>query len=932
MRFTTFFLNAFWRSLYPLNAFLVLLTLFQTSMLVLFWSGTRFAFNDYACRFLKDKISEIGIDADFKTASFDLRGDIRIDDISLRVTGTPENFFMAKSVEVSFWKFPALCGEFRPKSLRVADARVGATYSDIEKNPIVNSLYLSVKRQGEWWDLTALSMRAGKVSVSASGFLNSRFNPDKLFDGALASLRKEPPAGSKDASAKPPAAIVREAAAKLDEVFSKYPEVKKYADMLSDPMVHIDFALCGAGENEASATISSGGTSFMLDGSDAELKDFSLNVRLSNSGGCSALSARLFADNFSHKNFPSIENAAVRADITLRENYVGLENVDVAVKKIRMDETVIENAVFKKRHIDSSDWGEDWMFFAALGINRAGGKFSIAPDKSASFEFSANVDPKFLSARKEFVGIEELSQFAFPLGINLVGDGYFSGKDAAVRLRCCVQADNCTVMNIPVSYVYGLVDLDTANSLFEATDVRVEAVEGWALDGSFVQRFDDNRYFIKLKGSIRPDAISHFMASWWKRIMGSFAFEGKGNFPNADVSVEGAWGEPEFIWCFTDVDGKNANYGGVGFDKFSMNIWVNPQRITLYDVSVGAQNRTAHGVIEWLYGADGITSYDSQNIFFESNLNSDELAALGGEDAAEVLNVVRFSQAPRITINAILRNPKHTDGKSDVFNIEAFSSGETRVDKATLSNLKFKARSDKVDTQIDGLSFNFCKGFGEGALKLKKIEKSMEFDANLFAERLNQAEFIKFLESLDPDGSEATKASFAEGGEEGSVSLSIMLKGDVSEFEKSVGSGYVNIENKDLVKLHLLGLLSRALSAVKLPFASFDITYAHSTFQVSGGSVKFPQLEMGGPVMQVKGGASYDFMNDDLDATLAITPFGGLTMPIVSRVMSVIDPITSVVQVTLKGPVADPDIGVKLNPMNMLQSDKKILKEIGDAL
>lgn len=154
---------------------------------------------------------------------------------------------------------------------------------------------------------------------------------------------------------------------------------------------------------------------------------------------------------------------------------------------------------------------------------------------------------------------------------------------------------------------------------------------------------------------------------------------------------------------------------------------------------------------------------------------------------------------------------------------------------------------------------------------------------------MNQAKFTDFLYSLggtnsDKDSGEPKNSkSFIDGGENGIVTMSILLKGDIDNFEKSIGGGYVNLENSDLIKLNLFGVLSRALSAMKLPFGSFDITYAYSPFEISGGAVKFPKLEMGGPVMQIKGAAAYNFVGDDIDASLSIRPFGGLTMPIVSQ-------------------------------------------------
>ena len=55
-------------------------------------------------------------------------------------------------------------------------------------------------------------------------------------------------------------------------------------------------------------------------------------------------------------------------------------------------------------------------------------------------------------------------------------------------------------------------------------------------------------------------------------------------------------------------------------------------------------------------------------------------------------------------------------------------------------------------------------------------------------------------------------------------------------------------------------------------------------------------------------------------------------MPVVSSVVSLINPLTSTVQVHLEGALADPKIGVKVNPINAIRSEEKIVEKIRDEL
>ena len=190
-------------------------------------------------------------------------------------------------------------------------------------------------------------------------------------------------------------------------------------------------------------------------------------------------------------------------------------------------------------------------------------------------------------------------------------------------------------MDIPVSDVSGEVVFDSAEGVFSAQNLSVETVEGWRVRGAYIQDMNTSQYRVRVAGDIRPMAIAHFMEPWWARVMKDFKFGGKSNFPRADVSVEGTWGKPEYIWCYARASGGNAQYSGAKFSSFALHVLVNPERITLFDVDINADGRRASGQIEWLYFGDGITTFDEQRIFFDSELDSRELLALGGDAFVE---------------------------------------------------------------------------------------------------------------------------------------------------------------------------------------------------------------------------------------------------------------------------------------------------------
>ena len=948
LKFLTFALNAFWRSLWALNAFLIFSALVFSAVLSVLFFVDKVPVPERLCAIIKEECVKRGFVADFKSAWISLRGGIQADGITLRFEGTPEPFLSAERIGVDFWIFQMLNGEFSFKRVRVFNGALGTTFEGAEKSPAFSKIYLDLRKDGGWWTVEALNFRCGRLSAETSGIVGAAFSPEEFAENFMRinpvdDLKKKSPAsGEKTESGKFLEAGKYPADA-LDAALEKISRYNDYFEMFSEPAVILRFRLYGGNDNRFSARLRAQEANFKVFERDVEVDRMGLEFRYR--GDKESISLRAFADKVSGASLPACDNVAARADLLVSDGSYALEDIELAAKKISYEGMLIDNVSLKKDYIDEKDFGKDWMFFAALDIYRLGGKFSFDSLYSVTAEFGGTLNPDWVLHRKELDGIKELKSFSFSRGINVEGAALYSPKSSVFKLKAWVDAQDCVISGIPVENVSGEILYDTPSGMFVGKDIRISAREGWNLSGSYRQNMATNQYFIRLIGNIRPMAISSFMAPWWTRVMGAFAFEGQKNFPSADVSVEGTWGKPDFIWCYAATEGVNALYGGEKFDAFSMYVWVNPRRITLYDVEIEAADRRAHGIIEWLYGDNGITSYQTQELFLVSTLNSRELIALGGNDAREVLDVVKFSTAPNMTINAVMQNPARHSQKRDIFNVDAFASGDTIIECASLKNLRFSARSDKIVTQIEDVSCEFCGGQASGSAALRKTKDSMLFKGDAHAEKMNQQKFFEFLASLAPGPQPETPSenvagkseaeggnSIIEGGENGEITVSISLEGDVDAFEKSSGGGYVNLENKDLIKLNLFGALSRATAALRLPFGSFDITYAHSNFAITDGVVSFPHLEMGGPVMQIKGAANYDFMKDDIGATLAIIPFGGITTPIISNVVSVINPITNTVQATVDGKISDPKIGLKLNPVNIIQSEKKIQEDIRSDL
>lgn len=958
----TALLNAFWRALYPLNLFLFLVFIALSGSYVAMRFVEKIPLPQFLADIVKKEIESHGLIIDFDKAYLQIDEKIKLENLNLRFAGTPENFFKAKSVSLYFSWDDVLVGSFKIFGVEILSGRMSPSYGNIQASPFIEDMHVRVSHRGKWWNLEFLNFRSGQLTVSSAGVVSEDVNVEDFLDSALgreivsslSSIGGLVAGGKEEVSPKDaPSEDKQEAkeseksfsspALKLDMAFEKLAEIKKHVDKFSDPVLDVNFKIFGEDSN-LNCVFSSGGRVFeiQLEDENLELQTRGLRIFAHINSGKNSYKGRwsIFAEEIFAPKYFDVSRVWMRSQVLPGGGNLSLKDFEISCGKIFAFDVELRNVSLCNEYLDLENYLEGWNFYANLG----GEVFSASADFdefwNSKIKLSGNLRPEIFMSLKVLKDIEELRECSFPNGIFVSANVDLNLKTFKCKLLGSVEAGECVVYRMPVKSAFSDLLFDSEKNIFLASNVIAKSAEGWKILGSFEQNFENMRYVINLDGNMRPMAIAHFMEEWWTDILGSVEL-GENNFISANARVEGAWGNPEHIWAFVGASGENGSYKGSRFDEFSLKIWVNPKRISLYDVELRSDNRMAHAVLEWLYGNEGITSYEKQKIFLESNLNSAELISLGGSDAREVLDVVQFSSAPRISLNALLRNPKNnSENIADIFNAHVFAAGKTRVaDFATLENLRCFARSDVEHTQIEDASFQFCDGNGKGVLFLEKVGEKIKFDAEMTVKEMDQDTFEAFLRELGKDkkieentiaNSEKPQTETLSSGD-GLVLVQGRLKGMTDDPKSLEGSGFVAIENSKLIKFSILGALSRALESLNLPSGSFTLTYMHSPFEIKDGTVKFPKFEAGGSMARIKGAAAYEFTADNLNASLFIQPLGGVSAPIISGVFSMINPIYNLVEVKMTGPIDDPNTSVLINPVNVIRSDKKIIDNIRDS-
>ena len=406
LKILTFALNAFWRSLWVLNAFLLFTAVILSAVFLVLIFIDRIPAPDSVCDMIRSECAERGVVADFKAMSFSLSGGIEADGVRLRFEGTPEPFLTAEKIDVDFWIYRMFSGDFAFRSIRVFNGALGSTFEGAEKSPAFSKIYLDLKKDGGWWTVEALNFRCGRLAAESSGVVGAAFSPREFADNFmqvnLSSSGGDVAYDDAFSDGKSPAET-------FDRLLEKISLYNTYFEMFSDPVVIFRFHLYGGDDNMFSAYIRANQARFKLSGKEISADKMGLAFRYE--GGRESITLQAFADKVSGASLPACDNVAARADLLVSNGSYALENIELAAKKISYDGMLIDNVSFKKDYIDENEFGRNWMFFAALDIYRLGGKLSFDSSYSLTAEFGGTLNPDWVLHRREFDNVEELKSF-----------------------------------------------------------------------------------------------------------------------------------------------------------------------------------------------------------------------------------------------------------------------------------------------------------------------------------------------------------------------------------------------------------------------------------------------------------------------------------------------------------------------------------------
>ncbi len=534
--------------------------------------------------------------------------------------------------------------------------------------------------------------------------------------------------------------------------------------------------------------------------------------------------------------------------------------------------------------------------------------------RQAGLDFHGRVPPALVTGLLTRHGpkLEPYFRFGDPVAVD--GKAWFRAGWKFDRLSTAVHGGRLDSHGVQVTEARGRIEVD-AQGNFLAHDARAAIGENFAT-GSYGMNFFTHDYRMLLVGQLRPPEISGwFRGPWWPEFWTAFAFPARP--PRADVDVQGCWIDPNRTSYFGSSAAENPVLLGADFEQVSTRIFLRPHFTHIIEAE-GTRAGGAQRVSGWLkrFGEDGRRTTAALEYDLQGNPTPGLFARIGGPGVSALLAAWRFPQPPQV----------HVWGRSDLptrrgqtvhalrFDVQApagFSFSELPVDRVTVQGGLYGP-----DLRLDKVDYAFAGGTGNARASLggPPGARQLEFTASL--KDADLAHTIRNIEALAAarSGSTAPLADsrFIKRAHGGKLELTVSAQADPANLVALRGNGNVQITGAELGEIHLFGLLSQVLSAIWLNFSSLKLDSARSNFTLGDGRVHFPNTRISGPSAVIDAKGDYLIATKSLDFTARLKPYEETRNPLTAVAGILINPLTSIFELKLSGPITKPNWSVAL--------------------
>ncbi len=851
----------------------------------------------FVLRRVEAELARVDLGIRFGRAQLDPTGKILLENVQLRLAQFEEPLVISRLVYLrrSFWS--VLAGSPVPDEIRLEGAvlQLPAMLSPSgTAEPLIRDLALTLRHEHNLWQIDQLTCRIGRLSVTARGEFTVPARPAgaaplsfrEITDRFLQASRRIALAIHQlDAFEGPALAVRLDSPDGVGNTASLLFTARSASSPWAQPLV--------LGPLAASTTM-------RLDGLEAR------PVRLH-----AATRRAVWRDG---AGTADNVRAVLTAQVVPEKFTARLTEALLAAGRVTADE---EEAVGPVIRADLTRWPE---VRAAVALQLRG-EFLAAEVEARLAEQSARIRaagrgaPEFISSVLTRHTPRAAPYFVFGDPVAFNADVVFDPGWQFARLAARVNAGRIDSHGVKITAARGRIDIEGRS--FLAHDARVELGDNFAT-GSYWMDFGTTDYRMLLEGRLRPVEIKGwFRSDWWERFWADhFTFPAAP--PAADVDLAGRWREPVRTVYFGRADSGPATALGGDFETAHTLIFLRPNFTHGLEVSATRAGGTQRVEGTFRRFTDG-TARETNRVEFtaDSSLEPEAYRRMAAGKAEALLTNLKFAVPPRVQAQGAIEGK--WPGARPNFSFTGRAEGGLTFYGFPLDTAQVTGGITGPDFRLDDIRFTAAGGAGAGkaAMDGPAAARRLGFDVHVNGADLARA--IRAVEIYQANRAGAapgpvSESRFMKRASGGRLDVALSAQGEPGELASFAGNGNASLTGIELGEIHLFGLLSQVLSKLSLNFSSLKLDAARSTFRLEAARLHFPDLKITGPSAVIDAHGDYTFAGNALDFTAKLKPFEENRNPLTAVLGLVINPITSILELKLGGPLSKPNWSILVGP------------------
>lgn len=857
-----------------------------------------------------------GYTLDFKSFDIDLRGYLALENLQIGLTDIDEPVVEVERLLVSFQPFFLLVGHFSPQELRVLDATAycPAIHSPTgQREPVIEDFSLHAEQNGHLWDLHRLHFRAAGFDVAAAGPLPMRL---------LNSLRAKP-----EAKLPPdPQKVLREAADYLLRT-------AELTEALEAPIILLNLESDNAEGAPVKLYLQSQGYTYAPANLEVGMNSLRAHLHIGYDHILRA-SEPAIAQAFSLKYGDQAASGLSELRVSLANGTHGVLAMPKSATMFAYDLEYLD-LKFDGAILDMQPaGGQSYDFIASVKRSQnwvdANGRIDLQRS-AASFNVFGRWSPDFFLKARPFAEMKELPK------IHFAERPYFNAK---VKLapgwkfeHTWLELDSgpASYENLKVLNLYTQATLEPGQLHLKHTEIDTH---DYTIHGRYWQDLKTDDYRFLLRGTVQPTDISPIIdEDWWPEIFNRFKYAD--GLPYANIDLRGRYGGGrQYKKMFGYVKVPQCSYNGISVDQVSTYLYQMPSRFNLMDLYIEQGKQATLADLQFNYAP---STGDRVSLAFaaHSSMPLKEVAAIIGQEAADFEDIIATEHPATISGYGISYDEHSSHPDALFLNISGNFPQDAVFQGITFDSLACEVKVEPTQVVVSQLDASLAKGKLQGSAILQKPkdgERRLQLDLDLNGAQLYDVftvipelkEIREKSESKDADKTSAQPQMTPEERFAGVLDINFKGAGTQGDMASFSGGGKAMLEQAHLGRLHLFGGLSRLMQGMGVGFGTVDFTKAAVTYTLGNAIIYVPEGDISGSTARIKTNGYYNTDTGKIDFVMTLYPLGGISMPILSTVLSALNPVTNTIEVELSGSLEEPNWKTTFGLIRVFTGQKKV--------